>query len=469
MKTTSNAMQTHNDLTHPSPISRLRWTGLNLTIAATVLSGLGSSTLAQNPALARIAAEQGFTILPGVHTPVVLKTQPDAVCDLHAEGVADAAKTLRIYANEEGYVKVHVGSKQGSAVDSRVQLDCAAAGEAVTYPLHFRSSSFPTDDMPAPQTVMPVPKGSRILPALTDEAARQLSDEDLLQLGYSPRPDAAASPDKYAKWLERFSRPITLLPPHSVNHPEIAHTGNVQAGPEASSNWSGFEAHSGSRSYIAVAAQWDVPYVTGESGYVTYSATWVGLDGDGISDLVQAGTEQNCIVISGVSHCSYGAWSELVPNQETEQGVSSLSLNPADEMFVQVWVGNSNGAFDQHGGHAWFVILDATQNQAVRFSTPFNGTYFSGSEAEWIMERPCLAVVGGICTQLAELSNYELDGFSEAYVLPTSATSFKPMGEFQNRQITMYNEYANHPDNNEMSQAVAGTQTEIIFGWLNFH
>lgn len=468
MRTTSNAMQNHNDLTQPSPISRLRWTGLNLTIAATVLCGLGRSTLAQSPLAARIADEQGFTIPPSVHTPVVVKTQPDAACDLHAEGVADPAKTLRIYANEEGYVKVHVGSKQGSGVDSRVQLDCAAAGETVTYPLHFRSSSFPTDDMPAPQTVIPAPKGSRILPALTDETARQLSDEDVLQLGYSPRPDAAASPDNYAKWLERFSRPITLLPPHSINHPNIAHKGNLQAGSETSSNWSGFEAHSGARSYIAVQAQWYVPDIfRGEPNYVTHSSTWVGLDGDGTSDLVQAGTEQDYIDIGIFSYPAYGAWTELLPNQLTEQGVS-LSPNAVDEMYVEVWVGNSTGALDQHGGYAWFYLYDLTQGQAVERSTPFNGAYFSGGEAEWIMERPTL--ISGSTKVLAELSEYLLDGFSESYVRPTSAASWTPYGEVKNRQISMYNNYANHPDNNELSHATADPSgTGMLFGWLNFH
>jgi len=340
-----------------------------------------------------------------------------------------------------------------------VQLDCAAAGQVVTYPLHFRFSSFPTDDMPAPQTAMPAPKGSRVLPALTDEAARQLSDEDLLQQGYSPRPDVAASPDNYAKWLERFSRPITLLPPHSLSHPDVAHRGNVQASPENSSNWSGFEAHSGSRSYIAVESQWYVPAIEfGEPGKVTYSAAWVGLDGDGVSDLVQAGTEQNCVVILGVAYGGYGAWSELLPNQQFEQGVSSLSPNALDEIYVEVWAGNSKGVYDQHGGYAWFILFDLTQARAAEFSTSFNGSYFSGSEAEWIMERPL------VNASPADLADYGIDGFSESYALPTSAAAWKPLGEVQNRQITMYN------GNDELSVATAyPSGTGIIFGWLNFH
>jgi Peptidase A4 family len=290
----------------------------------------------------------------------------------------------------------------------------------------------------------------------------------LLQLGYSPRPDSAASPDDYAKWLERFSRPITLLPPHSMNHPDISHKGNLQAGSETSSNWSGFEAHSGSRSYVAVESQWYVPEIfTGEPDNVTWSSTWVGLDGDGTADLVQAGTNQEYIDIGLFSYPDYAAWTELLPNQQAEQGVS-LSPNAGDEMYVEVWVGNSNGALDQHGVHAWFFLYDQTQRQAVELSTPFDGTYFNGSEAEWIMERPTL--ISGSSKVLAELSEYLIDGFSESYVLPASAASWTPFGEVQNRQITMYNEYANHPDNNELSVATAESSgTGILFGWLNFH
>jgi len=86
-------------------------------------------------------------------------------------------------------------------------------GRQVTiYPLHVRTGAAPTAEMPAPTSSMPVPKGSRILPALTDEAARQLGDADVISMGYPPRPDASTSPEDYSKWLDLVSRPITLGP-----------------------------------------------------------------------------------------------------------------------------------------------------------------------------------------------------------------------------------------------------------------
>jgi len=63
MKTTGKAMQNHNHLTKPSPISRLRRIGLNLTIAATALCGFGSLTLAQNAGDSGIA-QPAQTVVP---------------------------------------------------------------------------------------------------------------------------------------------------------------------------------------------------------------------------------------------------------------------------------------------------------------------------------------------------------------------------------------------------------------------
>lgn len=187
--------------------------------------------MAQNPPVPQIAAEQGFTIPANVQTPIVLQTQPDAACDLHAAGVSDTAHTLRFYANGDGYVKFHALAKQESQEDGQLQLDCAVAGNVTSYPIRLRAASSPTDSMPAPRTVVPRPKGSKVLPGLTAEEGQQLSDDDLRTRGYPTRPDAAALPDQYARWLDHVSRPLTVLPPHSVSRSDISHgVRNVQEG-----------------------------------------------------------------------------------------------------------------------------------------------------------------------------------------------------------------------------------------------
>jgi Peptidase A4 family len=452
MKTTNHNTQS-SSLTSASRTSRI---GFTLALTASLLCGVAVSTSAQNSGVAKIAAERAFTIAPNVQTPIVVKTRPDAECTLHAEGASDSARTMKLYANADGYVRVHVSAKQESEQDLRMQLDCASAGKVTTYPIRLRAASSPTSDMPAPQSSMPTPKGSHVLPALTEEEAQQLSDQEVISRGYLPRPDAATAPDNYASWLEMVSRPVTLLAPHSVSRSDIGRSGNVEAGAYSSANWSGYEAHHKKRSYMGVQGEWNVPIIiVGESGNVTYSAFWVGLDGDGTKDLVQAGTEQDYVDEPPFVFASYSAWTELLPNQPTEQLVS-LSPNAGDDFFVSVWIGKSDGTVNQNGGYGWFYLYDKSQGQAVEIATALSGTYFNGSEAEWIMERPS---VGG---SLSDLSAYLFAPMVNAYALPTVG-AWKAYGKVQNRQISMWD------GKDELSIVTPGGKGVMYFNWLAFH
>jgi hypothetical protein len=418
-----------------------------LTLAAVLLCGLTAS--AQN---AKVAAEKGFTIAPNVQTPIVLKTMADAACDLHAVGTSDT-RAMRYYANGDGYVKLHASAVDG--IEARVQMDCTSNGNSISYPLHLRASSSPTSDMPTPKGVVPAPRGSTVRPALTEAQAQSLSDDELETLGYPERPDVLSSPDKYAKWLDRVSRPMTELPAHLINRSDIT------AGPGSytTANWSGLEAHSSTkRKYSAVTAIWDVPpIVIGDSsGNPTYSAYWVGLDGDGTKDLVQAGTEQDAQEFLGILFTDYYAWSELLPNQPTEQEV--FSVNAGDEIDVEVWIGTGSGAPNPNGGYGSFRITDVTQNQEAKFYTPLSGTYYNGTEAEWIMERP---QVDG---SFPELSAYLIATMVDASVLQVSGTKWVDCGTAANRNISMYN------GKDLLSEAIWGGtgSTDITFLWINF-
>jgi len=367
-----------------------------MTMTTLLLCGLAIPTAAQSAAITRIAPEQGFTIPAKVSTSIVLKTSVDAACDLHPEGVND--KRLRFYGNSDGYVKLHMTAKQETEDGMRFQLDCTDVKGAITrYPLHLRAASSPTHDMPAPQSVMPVPKGSKIVPALTDAEARQLSNGELISRGYPERPDANTSPDRYALWLREVSRPITVVPSHQVSRSEINQQA-VQAGPTypsfaTSYNWSGYVSTASAKTYDGVYGTWVLPGVYNPDNS-TNSSFWVGLDGYGLTDLVQAGTSSDCWDWWIFSGCDYSAWTEVLPNQQTSQGVD-LSPNQEDLMAVEVWIAVPDvfapSGFTPpvpDGDYAIFAITDLTQNQQTIVNTNLNGTYFNGSEAEWIMERP---------------------------------------------------------------------------------
>jgi peptidase A4-like protein len=426
--------------------------------AAILMSGLAV------PASAQTAPEQGFTIAPNVETPIMLQTQPDAACDLHVAGVTDPTQNMRLYANQEGYVRFHVRSKQ-DAEEVRVHLDCGGA----VYPLLLRAGSAPTAAMPMPQTVMPVPRGSQVLPALTEQDAKLLSDDDLIARGYPLRPDAEASPGKFANWLDLVSRPLTVLPPHTVTRSDVTHLPGVEAGTTGNyANWSGLEARGPRRSFMAVTADWNVPAIAfGENGVWTYSAFWVGLDGDlnalpagpAASDLVQAGTEQDVLQLSGTfAAANYYAWTEIVPNQP-EQTV--FNLNPGDSVEVEVWIGDASGAIDQNGAYGHFRITDYTQGQTSISKTPLNGTPFVGSEAEWIMERTCISKCL-TAPVYGDLSAYLIATMQNAAVLPTTG-SWKTSGKASNVQIEMVN------GKDRLSSVIPAPPSSVLFQWGNFH
>jgi len=452
-----------------------------LTLTA-VLCSLAVPALAQNPAVSRIAPEQGFTITPNAITPMVFKTEPGAACDLHPADENNAVHRMRLYANAEGYIRAHVNVKQASGQDMMVLLDCTTSAAATTYPIRLRAGSEPTVDMPAPEGSMPTPKGAIVLPAMTEDAARYLADSDVIALGYPPRPDATASPDRYAKWLDMVARPITLVPPDSGSRSDRSHLPSVEAGTSAqaglatSANWSGYELTGPAHTYEAVQAEWNVPATPiglGEPGHSTSSAFWVGLDGASSTDvpLLQAGTEQDVVDAGGVSFNNYYSWTELVPVQPTEVP-TGVAVSPGDQVFVHVYIMNSSGtAVDPYGNsfHAWIVNntthIGTHVTTALPKSLPFKGTH-----AEWIMERPCLASCG-TTPVFADLANYSIAFMTSAFA-ETGPYTWIPAGATGSTQMFMYESLNPHPDNNVLSVAaaiVSGSSSLVQFNFANWH
>ena len=451
MKRTANHPNSIVEISSLTTTPRKNTSGL-LSLAAVLLCGITAS--ASN---AKVVAEQGFTITPNAETAIVLKTQPGAACDLRSSDTNDS-RSMRFYANGDGYLKIHANAREG--IESRVHLDCSAKGNGnsnrnvVSYPLHLIASSTPTANMPAPQSKMPLPKGSTVRPALNEAQAQSMSDDQLDKLGYPARPDVLTSPDKYAKWVAQVSKPMTMLPTYFVST-------NVTATPAnyTSSNWSGLEAHSTTtHQYSAVTAIWDVPPVVlaSSDGATDYSSMWVGLDGDGTNDLVQAGTEQDAVDFFGTVFAGYYAWSELLPNQPTENSV--FDVNAGDEMGVEVWIGTGSGAPNPNGSLGSFRIIDYTQNEEARFDTALDGTKYNGTEAEWIMERPR---VGG---SLPELAAYLVANMEGASVLNAKTNKWVDSGNAANRNISMYN------GKHELSEVLwlGKGSTLITFFWLNY-
>lgn len=133
-------------------------------------------------------------------------------------------------------------------------------------------------------------------------------------------------------------------------------------------------------------------HVTGVSGtFITPSAgdflpglssTWVGIGGDGTSDLIQAGTaEATFPEIFG----PYYAWYELLPDAPIPLtncvGDVNCTVNPGDQMAVKI---------TQTGPTKWTI----NQTDVGHWTwTDTNIQYAShNASAEWILESPTLLV-----------------------------------------------------------------------------
>src|SRR4029077_16282717 len=130
-----------------------------------------------------IAAPRCYTVAPRIHTPVAIRTLlPHAVCCVHGEADSEPKHTLKVYAGGEGVVRFHIQPSSATHDIARLEVDCAANGRLVRYPLHLRVSLEPTAEMPSPPVEKPLPRRDNVLmrPGLSFDEAMHLTDEEAL-------------------------------------------------------------------------------------------------------------------------------------------------------------------------------------------------------------------------------------------------------------------------------------------------
>jgi hypothetical protein len=156
-----------------------------------------------------------------------------------------------------------------------------------------------------------------------------------------------------------------------------------------STNWSGY-AETGS-GFTSATANWTVPSVSSSSGS-TYSSAWVGIDGDGNSNLIQTGTESD--YYSGKAH--YDAWWEILPAAETV--ITTITVHPGDSF---------TGTVAKVSGTTWKITLkDNTTGASFSSSKTYRG---AGASVEYIQEAP---EVGGSIAKIAHFSTFSFSGLT---------------------------------------------------------
>ena len=228
------------------------------------------------------------------------------------------------------------------------------------------------------------------------------SDRELMVHGFPARPDAKTYPELAVRWGKHVGRKVERITPVFVGHPDKVHgpARGISTTPEpklaagaaknaTSTNWSGSAVFAAAGDSISrVEGVWTVPDPgnpqSGKSAY--YSSAWIGIDGWGSGDVLQAGTESS--LING-SRSVY-AWWEWYPNYEI--AISNFPVLPGDELVALICASSTTTA--------GVYLTNNNTDQHVSFSiTAPSGTTLVGNVAEWIVETPN---VGGAPTTLPD-------------------------------------------------------------------
>jgi Peptidase A4 family len=253
------------------------------------------------------------------------------------------------------------------------------------------------------------------------------SDVELAQYGFPPRPDAT-SPKLLAHWQKMVTAPqkrLTNLKVQATNvvsgmPKAVNKTASPTGGPATSNNWSGYAVGAPSGTFQPnnsfIFGEWIVPVAQQTfytcNGAWDYSVQWVGFDGWGSGDVLQAGSEADAYCSGGTKYTYYSLWYEwfvtgCTVNTATEpcnMWRTSLAASPGDLVGVEVWYTTTAPQ-----GHAYIVNYTTQQSTSLGFNEPPGQATYAGNSAEWIVERP---TVGGA---LPNLTNYVAAPFNVDY------------------------------------------------------
>jgi hypothetical protein len=184
-------------------------------------------------------------------------------------------------------------------------------------------------------------------------------------------------------WVPSSAAATAVHAPLMVTSPDA-----FSATDATSLNWAGYASTAGP--FRSVSATWVQPQATCTTA-LTYSAFWVGLDGDGSNSVEQTGSEVDCV--SGIAH--YYSWYEMYPKYPVN---FANAVHPGDVLHGSV-VAGAGGAFT-------LVLSDRT----VGWTRTVHATYALAKlrSAEIIAEAPSSSL------QVLKLTDFHTALFSSA-------------------------------------------------------
>jgi hypothetical protein len=280
------------------------------------------------------------------------------------------------------------------------------------------------------------------------------TDAELLEYGYPQRPDV-----NDAEALALWERAVhtTRVPTDLVERPGVYHrpvqqlqTSNATS---TSGNWSAVIVDGKSADFDSIVGYWAVPNVASQVAKTAngYSSMWVGLDGDGTSDLIQDGTSSQWVGGKAV----YNAWVEVLPAAETL--VSGLTVNPGDAIYATTEYKVVNGKAE-----AYFYMTNFNTVKSISVTIAFPTTLkYTGQSAEWVVER---TEVNGSFEN--PLPNYGIAFMDVAYAVRTGSSTAYPANETPSSVGTTYdvNMY-DTPTKKTLSTPTSQGPAVITFMW----
>ncbi len=244
---------------------------------------------------------------------------------------------------------------------------------------------------------------------------------DLDRYGLPPRPDPSQEVP-YRAWVRLVTTPQTRIENPAVEITNIvngpardlkrrgASKGNVTAA--TSPNWSGVAIttpNAFTKNNSAVYSEFVMPKMGIDNcTYGTYYMSWwVGFDGFGNGDVLQAGAAStNC-------KTTYVLWYEWFESGCTSSSAShpcyqtnfkGIPVTAGDWVGVEVWYTTTSPQ-----GHAYVLNFTTGKSVSVGFSQPSGSATYDGNSVEWIAERP------EVGNSLANLANYLGQGSFDDY------------------------------------------------------
>ena len=167
-----------------------------------------------------------------------------------------------------------------------------------------------------------------------------------------------------------------LAPMHALRHNAAP---RIRERDGTASNWGGYAVETSLTSpqrnaVSAVHGSWKIPTVSASTSANTYSALWVGIDGDSDNTVEQLGTEQDWTPDGQTNY----VWFEMYPHRGYY--ITGFPIEPGDTFSAAV----------NYAGGELFILSITNVTKGVAYTVPTRYTKMKAlrESAEWIVEAP---------------------------------------------------------------------------------